>query len=76
MQPLGYKVKFPMNVFTHCELGEGWVHLVKREQGFRWIKCPPEPAKERMEVKMVDFFWHLLHPVFSEGGGKAVYRRI
>ena len=41
VHPFGYKVKFPMNVFTHCKLGEGWVYSVKREQGFRWIKCPP-----------------------------------
>ena len=25
---------------------------------------------------MVDFFWHLGHPVVSEGEGKAAYRKV
>ena len=52
------------------EKDEGWVNSVYRDLELRWVCCPPLPSLDRVEVKMVEFFWHLCHPVVSKGGGE------
>ena len=75
-QPFGDNAKFQTHVYSHREKGEGWVNLAKSEQGFRWVELPPEPSNGRMEVMMLDFLWHLGHPVVSKGGAEAAYKSV
>ena len=76
MHPFGNKSKFKTHVNTPCDKEGGWVNSVCRELEFRWMYCPPMHSQHWVEVKRVEFLWHLGPLIVSKGGGEVAYKRV